>query len=322
MLKSVVNCYVVLASLASVAGGVVISGRVSESVSFVRDLDNKVFTVQGVGSIPHFKDFGEGLFYREMNDYYIEDGITEVGAYAFGHGITSEMETVWMANSVTSVCQYAFYGQQNFRSARLSSSLETIGDYAFARTGLTTIEIPASVKRLGSCAFGNCDSLKSVTFRGSEPPAVPNPGDLGGLDASVQVYIQPGVDPAPFRAMGFQRINEAAVVLVRDQQDLEDAIARAKTGECVIARLDEYCSCSDLEVPKSVSLTLDLSGNIITCKKLKVLGSLNLVDASAGKGFIRPESTLIGRQGSIMIGYGPIRTMFTYNSQGLMLLFK
>jgi hypothetical protein len=49
-----------------------------------------------------------------------------------------------------------------------ASRLERIGEYAFQRSGLKSIEIPSSVVVLGKWCFFQCTSLESVTFeRGS-----------------------------------------------------------------------------------------------------------------------------------------------------------
>lgn len=320
MFRSFLMCFVLIVSLA-VSASTVLDERIAESIFVARDPDYYTMTVRGSGPMPDFKQ-QEGLFRFEIREFSIEEGVTTAGAYSFGDGRISALTTVWMANSVTSINQYAFYGQANLKSVRLSGNLKAIGEGAFLNTGLTSVEIPETVKVLGSEAFRGCTSLKSVTFMGIEPPAVSNPDDIGGLDASVQVYIQPGVDPAPFKALGFQKVNEADVVLVWQKEDIADVLARNKAGECVIARLPKCFSCPELEVPRSVSLTIDLNGFVFNCEKLKVNGTLQLKDTGRGMGYMRPGVTQIGRQGSIRLDYGPLRTTITYFNQGLVLLFK
>lgn len=60
----------------------------------------------------------------------------------------------------------AFYGFKSLTSVKFPSTLETIGDQAFANcTSLAEIEIPASVQSMGSVFF-SCTGLKKVTFQG------------------------------------------------------------------------------------------------------------------------------------------------------------
>ena len=66
------------------------------------------------------------------------------------------------------------YYQDNIKGIILPSSLETIGDYAFAYcNSLTSITIPDSVNSIGDYAFENCNSLTSITI----PDSVSSIGD-------------------------------------------------------------------------------------------------------------------------------------------------
>ena len=74
---------------------------------------------------------GSGVMY----DYDLEENPTPWSSYA------DQINEVVIGNGVTS-----------------------IGIFAFSRTGLTSIEIPASVTSIGVSAFFECESLTSVTF--------------------------------------------------------------------------------------------------------------------------------------------------------------
>lgn len=52
-------------------------------------------------------------------------------------------------------------------SIRLSNDVTTIGSSCFSNTGITSIEIPKSVKSIESLAFSNCDNLTSVVIPGN-----------------------------------------------------------------------------------------------------------------------------------------------------------
>lgn len=61
----------------------------------------------------------------------------------------------------------AFYGCTGLTSVIIQNGVTTIGDYAFARSGLTSVTIPDSVTTIGSTAFYSCSSLTSVTYAGT-----------------------------------------------------------------------------------------------------------------------------------------------------------
>ena len=55
----------------------------------------------------------------------------------------------------------------DIKTVLIGEDVTSIGDYAFANTGLTSLEIPASVTSIGYSAFRNCNSLTSVTIPAS-----------------------------------------------------------------------------------------------------------------------------------------------------------
>jgi hypothetical protein len=74
-------------------------------------------------------------------------------------------------NSVSAVTSGAFSGCTSLTNIDWGhigcikdSSVETIGNNAFAKCGMTDLRIPSSVKNIGSNAFANCSGLTSVTF--------------------------------------------------------------------------------------------------------------------------------------------------------------
>lgn len=55
-------------------------------------------------------------------------------------------------------------GCRNLKSITLGKNLKTIESYAFTSSGLTSINIPASVTSIGDDVFYNCDDLKTITI--------------------------------------------------------------------------------------------------------------------------------------------------------------
>ena len=71
-------------------------------------------------------------------------------------------------NSVTSICDSAFYGCKSLTSITIPNSVTSIGDGAFGRCrSLTSVTIPDSVISIGNYAFSYCTSLTSITIPNS-----------------------------------------------------------------------------------------------------------------------------------------------------------
>ncbi len=72
----------------------------------------------------------------------------------------------------------AFYGDNTLTEYEISKGITSIGDFAFARTNLSTITIPDSVTHIGYGAFYHCDNLTTAlvpsTVTDIEPSAFAN----------------------------------------------------------------------------------------------------------------------------------------------------
>ena len=93
----------------------------------------------------------------------IPDSVTSIGGYAFSgcSGLTS----VTIGNGVTSIDFYAFYGCSGLTNITIPDSVTSIGNHAFyGCSGLTSITIPGSVTSIRQSAFNGCSDLTSITI--------------------------------------------------------------------------------------------------------------------------------------------------------------
>lgn len=72
-----------------------------------------------------------------------------------------------MADAITSIGDYAFYGLKNVVSYSIPQTITSIGKYAFAESGLENVAIPSGVTAVGEYAFYNCYDLKKVEIQGN-----------------------------------------------------------------------------------------------------------------------------------------------------------
>lgn len=84
-------------------------------------------------------------------------------------GFTGDINNISIGSEVTKIGNYAFYSMTGVTAVTIPTSVNTIGEYAFASTGLTSIEIPISVETMGTSAFGNCNlkEVGSIVYKGT-----------------------------------------------------------------------------------------------------------------------------------------------------------
>lgn len=99
--------------------------------------------------------------------YYMEK--LDLGATALdGNAITEKMfyatsyKNIVLPSTVTTIGSEAFRSSRRLSSITLPESLQTIGEYAFAQTGLTSIEIPDAVTTMGHRGLQECSALATI----------------------------------------------------------------------------------------------------------------------------------------------------------------
>ena len=125
-----------------------------------------------------YKDFSEnkisknlikevsGIDISDIISVVIPNSVTSIEEKAFSgcKGLTS----VTIPNSVTSIGENAFYDCSGLTSVTIGNSVTNIGDGAFRScSGLTSVTIGNSVTSIGAWAFSLCSGLTSVTIGNS-----------------------------------------------------------------------------------------------------------------------------------------------------------
>lgn len=106
-----------------------------------------------------------GLQNLENVEFLTIDGrsaVTSIGDSAFAD--CPKLKSVILPDSITKMGEGTFWGCSSLENVNIPSGLEEIPDYTFCESGITQIEIPEGVKKIGIDAFAGCTMLKSITF--------------------------------------------------------------------------------------------------------------------------------------------------------------
>ena len=94
------------------------------------------------------------------------DSVTSIGGKCCQY--CKFLTKVVLPKNLTDIPSHMFYGCNALKEFSLPEGISTIGDGAFAGSGLEAIEIPDSVRAIGSWegygAFTECQNLKTVTI--------------------------------------------------------------------------------------------------------------------------------------------------------------
>ena len=100
------------------------------------------------------KTIGYGAFYASrLKGVILPEGITSMGTEVFSQ--CDSLANVTLPADMKTLPSYTFYYDKELKAIELPLGLETIDDYAFQESGITTIHLPMSLLNIGYRAFAN-----------------------------------------------------------------------------------------------------------------------------------------------------------------------
>ncbi|WP_400219651.1 leucine-rich repeat domain-containing protein [Methanomethylophilus alvi] len=173
------------------------SGSCGPNVTYSFDSKTGVLTICGTGDMDDYdvdqKNQPWWTYRSDVKTVTVGNSVTSVGDYAFS-GCTA-LRSATVADSVTSIGDYAFYGCP-LDVVTLGNSVTSIGDYAFSGCPLDVVTIPDSVTSVGKHAFSGC-ALTAVTI----PDSVTSIGE-DGFNCPFLGSISVGEGNATFSSIG------------------------------------------------------------------------------------------------------------------------
>jgi len=133
-------------------GKPVAEGTFAENMEWKLSKKGKL-TLTGVGAIPDYN----GLWMEE-NELDGEKG------YAPWADHMEQITKVVLDPEMTRIGENAFAGAENLKTVERFGKMEEIGRWAFAYTGLESMEFPFDMKKIEPFAFQNCTQLKEVSL--------------------------------------------------------------------------------------------------------------------------------------------------------------
>ena len=123
------------------------------------------------------------------DNYVIANSVTSIGDYAFF--LCTGLTSITIPDGVTSIGRVAFNGCSSLTSITIGNGVTSIGDEAFGNcTSLTSITIGNGVTSIGADAFYECTSLTSITI----PNGVTSIGEgaFGGCTSLTTIEVSTG----------------------------------------------------------------------------------------------------------------------------------
>ena len=141
------------------------SGTCGENAYWTLNVTTGELRIYGTGAMNNFGSTSKPTWYNyreSIRSIRIEEGITNVGNYAFFYDPYTNLTSFTLANTVTSIGNNAFRNSGLTGTITLPNSVTSIGQSAFSNcTGITKLNIAGSAS-IGQYAFSGCTGLTSI----------------------------------------------------------------------------------------------------------------------------------------------------------------
>lgn len=142
------------------------TGSCGTNATWTFSPDDKSLTISGSGAMNDYSATSTApwnAYVDNINSISIADGITSIGNYAFS-GCKNIIE-IALPSSVTDIGEYAFSGCTALTTVNIPSGVTAIEKYTFNNcAALNESELPETVTSIGEYAFFGCSSITAMNL--------------------------------------------------------------------------------------------------------------------------------------------------------------
>ncbi len=126
-------------------------------MAFMNDKIKSITIAEGITTLKSYCFWGTGIA-----TITLPDSVTVCEKNAFQQSVN--LETVNLGCGLTEIPERMFYQCGNLKHINIPDCITSIGNYAFAETGLETFSIKSASINIGKYAFSKCENLQKIIF--------------------------------------------------------------------------------------------------------------------------------------------------------------
>lgn len=190
----------------------------------------------------------------------------------------TSVTNLFVEEDVMKIADKAFMGCRNLKEVRLASTVEEIGEYAFAQSGLETINLQdaSNLKIIGKLVFHQCYSLTEITL----PSTVEEFGD--------NIFLRSGLTKVNLP----EGLTKLGISMFRGCEDLTTITLPSSIKEIGSTAFSES-GLTSIKMPETSKLTGIGSGAFMYCFDLTTITCPDTVEEIGDNAFKRSSLTSI-----------------------------
>ena len=177
MKHKLLTLFLVLAASIGITNAAIVNGTCGDNLTWSLNTKDSTLIIEGSGEMAEapWSSYASYIAYVSL-----PEGLTNI----FGFYDCSNITSIDIPNSVTSIGNSAFYFCSGLTSVTIPNSVTSIEAYAFSGcSGLTSVTIGNGVTSIGDEAFRGCSSLTSVVWNAK------NCSNSGGFGSQVESFV-------------------------------------------------------------------------------------------------------------------------------------